>query len=97
MPVTQGSNIACQREGAAGLVSELGLDGNGLLRRPLAQPGPRPPHEDRPQWGLPRRSIMLAHDTAVRNDTELRLVIPSAAVLRILSVLGDQVTRRGGR
>jgi anti-sigma B factor antagonist len=34
------------------------------------------------------RSLMLAHDTAVRNDAELRLVIPSAAVLRILSVLG---------
>lgn len=34
------------------------------------------------------RSLMLAHDTAVRNNAELRLVIPSAAVLRILSVLG---------
>jgi anti-sigma B factor antagonist len=34
------------------------------------------------------RSLMLAHDAAVRNDAELRLVIPSAAVLRMLSVLG---------
>jgi anti-sigma B factor antagonist len=34
------------------------------------------------------RSLMLARDQAIRNDTELRLVIPSAAVLRVLSVLG---------
>lgn len=34
------------------------------------------------------RSLVIAHDRAVRNDAEFRLVIPSAAVLRVLSVLG---------
>jgi len=34
------------------------------------------------------RSIVIAHDRAIRNDAEFRLVIPSARVLRVLSVLG---------
>jgi anti-sigma B factor antagonist len=34
------------------------------------------------------RSIVIAHDQAIRNGTEFRLVIPSTAVLRVLSVLG---------
>lgn len=34
------------------------------------------------------RSLMVGHDTAIRNNVELRLVIPSAVVLRVLSVLG---------
>ncbi len=38
------------------------------------------------------RSLLLAHDSAVRNKAELRLVITSAAVSRILSVVGvDQL------
>ena len=34
------------------------------------------------------RSLLLAQDSAIRNHAELRLVIPSTAVLRMLSVLG---------
>lgn len=34
------------------------------------------------------RNLLLAQDTAIRNNAELRLVIPSTAVLRMLSVLG---------
>jgi anti-sigma B factor antagonist len=34
------------------------------------------------------RSLMIARDRAMRIDAELRLVIASAAVLRVLSVLG---------
>jgi anti-sigma B factor antagonist len=34
------------------------------------------------------RSILIARDKAIRCDAELRLVIPSVAVLRVLSVLG---------
>ncbi len=38
------------------------------------------------------RNLMLAQDAAIRNHAELRLVIPSATVLRMLSVLGfDQL------
>ena len=40
------------------------------------------------------RSLLLARDAAERGDAELRLVIPAAPVLRVLSVLGlDRLLR----
>lgn len=35
------------------------------------------------------RRLLLAHDVAVAADAELRLVLHTAAVLRVLKVLGD--------